>query len=250
MSDTLNAIKRPALYQTILSWGIIVFCATVTFSIAASQAAIITALVAWLLAAIAGRRWEWKKNVMTIPVVIFLATQLLSVILSIDVMRSVKEFKSYWHILVFFLVVNRCDEKTARRGIAALLAAAGISALVGIGQSLYTVVVRHGLLIDHRITGTMGMHMTYSGVVMMATLVALSLSLSGGVRRNMRLLAAGTLALTSCALALSLTRSAWLGLAAGAVAIALVKERRLILVMVAALIIGYFVAPREIRDRA
>lgn len=229
-------------------WGIFLYCVTAPFSIAASEAGIIAALAGWLLTAILKKEFVRQKNLMTVPILIFLAAQLLSVFFSIDCVRSISRYRSFWHILGFFLVVNCCDAKMLKRGIVLLIASTAAASFLGVCQYGYTRFIATALS-EHRISGTMGMYMTYSGILMMMGIVSWALFLFGGLRGKARFAAFFSSILISTALILTLTRSAWIGFAAGIAVIAMVRDWRLLLALFAALVIVFFAAPRDVRER-
>jgi O-antigen ligase len=246
MMDTQKLI--PYL-ERLIRWGIYLYCVSVPFSIAASQIGVITALVSWLILAILKRQALWKNTVMTVPIVIFLAAQLLSVFFSIDVGRSIHEFRSYWHILVFFLVVSCAEQDVVRRGLVLTVVSTAAASLVGTGQYVYTRYIAGGALAEHRVSGTMGMYMTYSGILMIEAIVCLALLLYGPFRGKQRggILLACVVILA--ALVCTLTRSAWLGFVAGIAAMGVLKDRRLLLLLLLGVAAAAVVAPQDARER-
>lgn len=247
MADTKEKII--SFLEKLIPLGIFVYCIFVPFSIAGQQIGIIVSLVSWGLVSILKRRPVWKNNIMVWPIAAFAATQAVSIIFSIDPSRSLHKFWSYWHILIFFLIASCADAGTVKKGIGLLLASTSAASLLGMFQYVYTRFLSSGAA-GSRISGTMGMYMTYSGILMMTAILALAVFLYQARGKKWRLLSLAAACLITFTLILSLTRSAWLGFLAGALVMGIVKDRRILLFLAAGLIAAFFLAPRDVRERA
>jgi hypothetical protein len=137
----------------------------------------------------------------------------VSILASFDPARSARGLSEIFSLctLLLGLVLLR-DERTVRAVLDAVVLLAAFEALVGLVQ----LVAAGGPDLDHRIQGTMSHYMTFSGVLMIADLVLLGRLLAGGRaggwRTDWRIWA---LLPINAALIATLTRSAWVGLAAG-----------------------------------
>ncbi len=241
--------KIIAFLDNLVSLGIYFYCVSVPFGIAPTQIGMITALVSWLLLAVLKKEVLWRNTVMTVPILLFLATQLLSVFFSIDVGRSIHEFRSYWHILAFFLVVSCVRADVLKRGLLLTIASTAVSSLIGMGQYVYSRYIVGGAMAEHRVSSTMGMYMTFSGILMIEAIVCLAFLLYGGFDRKGKWGIGAGLFLIMSALVCTLTRSAWLGMIAGVAAIGIVKDRRLLILLVVGLVAAAFLAPHDARER-
>ncbi|OGD25851.1 MAG: hypothetical protein A2Y56_08115 [Candidatus Aminicenantes bacterium RBG_13_63_10] len=177
------------------------------------------------------------------PLPAYAALSLLSSAFSIDPATSFKDCRE----LLLFLVVPMAFAALSsvpkiKAGTACLLA----SAMASCGYSLHQFLFKTAP--GGRATGFMSHTMTQGGLLMLFCLAALALFLF--LREKLRWLWAAALVPSLACLALTQTRSAWIGFALGAaLLIALYKPKLLAL---APLLIGLFflAAPRTIKDRA
>ena len=179
------------------------------------------------------------------PLLAFIAWSILSALLARDPILSLINLKKlflFTLVPAILLLWDRPSQVISTLWLT--FVAAGISSVFAIGQ-LFT---HHGPAF--RIHGLMGHHMTFSGQ-MMLLLGAMAIFLTRDRVRRSRLVwpLVGLMALCGAALVLTLTRSSWLGLAAGvAVALALLRPRWLLPVPVLALAI-FLVSPEFVQDR-
>jgi O-antigen ligase len=92
--------------------------------------------------------------------------------------------------------------------------------------------------------------MTYAGLLMVLVLVLLARALSPEEPRSSRLLDGGVAALGTLAIALTLTRNAYLGLAAGVLVLLLVQKPKSLFVLAPLGLAVWIAAPASVRDRA
>jgi O-antigen ligase len=143
--------------------------------------------------------------------------------------------------LVVGLVVVR-TETAARRLVDGVLLLATAEALLGLGQ----LVAAGGADLSRRIQGTLSHYMTFSGVLMVADLLLLAQLATRGTRVGWRLLA---LLPINAALVGSLTRSAWVGAAAGVLLLLLLSRRRLLLWSLPAMVVLFVLLPGPVMQR-
>lgn len=185
-----------------------------------------------------GRWRRLRRRGLQLPLVllgIYVSLLVLSVAFSHDPARSAGELSEIFTLLVFLLgLVVLTDERRIRMALGAVVALGTFEALVGMAQ--------YGLAgelhLGARVSGTFSHYMTFSGVLMIADLVIIADLASGSVGarrlRDWRWLA---LVPINLALLASLTRTAWVGLAAGMLVIgALARRKRVVLVIAAALV--------------
>jgi len=185
-------------------------------------------------------------------VALYVALLGVSIVFSFDPSRSVRNATELFSLctLLLGLVLLR-DERAVRMTLDALLLLAAFESFAGLVQ----LVAAGGPDLSRRIQGTMSHYMTFSGVLMIADLMLLARLVAGGGgdgwrrewRRDWRLWA---LLPINAALVATLTRSAWVGLAAGVFALLLVGRRRLLLWWVPVALLTLLLLPSAVLERA
>lgn len=109
---------------------------------------------------------------------------------------------------------------------------------------------RSGGGLEARLTAGLSVHMTYAGLLMLLVLVLLARAFSPEEPRASRLLDGGVAALGILAIALSLTRNAYIGLAVGILVLVLLRKPKSLLVLAPLGLAAWLAAPGAVRDRA
>jgi putative inorganic carbon (HCO3(-)) transporter len=207
------------------------------------------ALVALLAS---GRKVRWPP--VTIPVVLWIGWTLVSLAASGHAAGGFPQVKKFiwWPLLVVIYSAIR-TVREVRMVALGWAAAAALSALWGFEQyvraRLTTPEFFEYAYLNNRITGFMGMWMTFSGQMMMALMIIGAVLLYSKDRKwSGWLIVAG--ALVSVALLVGETRSMWGGAAAGAIWLLWFKKKWLVLLVpvLAALVLA--VNPFNVRQRA
>ena len=221
-------------------WSVMAAVASLQVSIAAAQIAVTVAGLTWVMrAAIAGVP---PLPRFAVPLGVYIAWTLLSAGVSRDPAVSVPDTKQLVLFLLVPLVFDFARGARARTLISIALTVGAASALVGIVQ--YGVLNYGGL--GRRPQGTLSHWMTYSGTLMLVICAGVSRLLFDTRDRAWAAVAMPAL-VTS--LALTLTRSAWVGVFAGVGTLFLLKDRRLIGLLPIAVAIVVGVAPASVTDR-
>ena len=228
--------------ESLLVWGIAGWLALIQISIAASQLVLALTFVVWL-----HRMWTGKVAFVSLPidlaVALYTGWSLLAAAFSFDPFSSAGGIKKLVLLVILYLLVSSLRRaETLERLVLLLIVMADVGALTGLWQ------YRFGDLgdLNHRIRGFMGHYMTYSGLLMGVSLLALAQLL---FRRKGGWFALASLGLILPALALTLTRSAWIGMLLGAIFLLYLRDRRL-LVLVPTIVLGlYLVAPANVERR-
>ena len=158
---------------------------------------------------------------------------MLSAVFSYDPATSLQELSTLYAVLTLplALVLVR-GERQVRVAIISLVGISAVLAIYGLVQFAFT---DYGPL-HQRIPGPFSHYMTFSGVLLLGlALIAGRLSRAGGWRSRVNWIG---LALVGGALVLTLTRSAWLGAFALAVAAMALQRRRVFLSFAAALVVA------------
>ncbi len=208
-------------------YGIAVWLALVQISIAASQIVLAVLVVLWLY--LVSRDKVLPRSLpYDVPFALYALLTLASAGLSFDPRASLPATKELLLLVVPYLLVSTVRKRETMESLVALLVGvADVSALLGLWQ------YRFGDLsdINHRIHGFVGHYMTYSGLLMGTSLLALAGLLFSSPRSRHRWFYLLSFVLIGAALVLSLTRSAWIGaLVAGLMLLSLRNWKLLLLV--------------------
>jgi O-antigen ligase len=233
--------STPWLDRAMLA-GLLVAAGAIQFSIAIGQTALWLTLVAWVVSLAVRRerpgapRWFW-------PLLAYVGISLVAAVFSIDRYQSLGATKQMLLFLVVPATYSIAAGKRAHTVWQVIITVGAISAIVG--------VIEYGVLnydsLGQRPRGTLGHYMTYSGLLM---LVVCSVAARLLYERRDWIWPALVMPALVVALALTFTRSAWVGACVGVGLLLLLRDRRLIgvLPVVAALFIA--LAPAAITDRA
>ncbi|MCM3879907.1 MAG: O-antigen ligase family protein [Vicinamibacterales bacterium] len=227
-------------FERVGFWALLGFVSALQFSIAAANICLVVALLMWLLQVAKRRAIEVPP--FFVPLAAYAGSTLISAAFSSDPRASFVDSKQ----LVLFLIVPMVYE-FARASKAPLV----VQVIISIGaMSAALGIIQYGVLqfdnLGRRPQGSLGHYMTYSGLVMLVTCAAAARILFSKERVWPLLMMPALLA----ALALTFTRSAWIGTCAGIAFLFLLKgDLRLIAVlpMVAALFL--VLAPPQITNR-
>ncbi len=181
-----------------------------------------------------------------LPIAAFVAWTLLSIPFSTLPLRSAGEIKGQLTFLLVPVAAALLRDASDLRLVAGLWRIAALYLAV---RGLVEFVASGGGL-DARLTGGLSVYMTYAGLLMVFVLVLLARALSPEEPRRSRLLDGGVAALGTLAIALSLTRNAYLGLAVGALVLILLLKPRSVFVLAPLALAVWFAAPAQVRDRA
>ncbi len=222
--------------------------ALVAFSLGATQWSIFAAQTAFEVAAILWavelfrHRRRFDAPPFFVPLLAYAALTLVSALFSPDRLASLSDSRQLLLFLMVPVVAMFARGDRATRIVDVVIAFGAASAVVGILQS--------GMFgyntLDSRPVGPLSHWMTFSGVLMLATGAAFARLLY--VRKDWAWPAIAVPALLA-ALALSLTRNAYLGTGAALCALLAIRNWRLLLVLPVAGLIVMLVAPGVVMTR-
>lgn len=240
MTLTSAAVASTERVDRVGWWALVAAVAALQISIAAAQAAVAVAGVAWAVRV--GLAGVPSLPRFVLPLGVYGALTLLSAGVSRDPAVSVPDTKQLLLFLLVPLVFDFARGARARTLVTVALTVGAASALVGI--------VQYGMLnyggLGRRPQGTLSHWMTYSGTLMLVVCAAVARLLYDARDRGWAAVAMPAL-VTS--LALTLTRSAWVGVFAGVGTLFLLKDRRLIGVLPIVIALGVAVAPAAVTAR-
>ncbi len=229
-----TSVSIPQDQDGILLWtdylmyfGMLVFAATIPFSIALATGGLIGGLSGWILRCFLRRRIGWKLSPLDWFILVFLAVQVVSVFFSIDLMRSVRRLHSYWHILPFLLLVQgNFSQKRVQQTVVVMVVSAVLASAMGVVQ--YAIhYIEPEIRPSHRVSGAFGMYMTYAGILSLIWIISLNLFFQQGMKKSQRILYALALSVISCGLVLTFTRIALVAVLAGIMVLFLLRLPRI-----------------------
>jgi O-antigen ligase len=218
--ETASLTERLELFGVLSLFGVAAF---LQFSIAIAQLLLTFAVLFWLLLTVFSReRFEAPRFFWLL--LAYGAITLISAAFSSNPAASFIDSKQ----LVLFLIVPVAYRLVSgRRGslmLTLIMSLGGASAAFGIFQ--------YGLLhfdqLSQRPQGTLGHYMTYAGLLMLVIGIALAKILFG---RGERLWAALLMPALVMAVALTSTRTAWVGVCAAAAVLLMLKDFRLLAIL-------------------
>jgi putative inorganic carbon (hco3(-)) transporter len=227
--------RRTALVGLALTVG------SVEFSIAAAEIFLALALAAWTAALVIERRRPSAPPWM-VPLGCYAAWTVLSALFSPDRATSLVDCKQLVLLLLVPLTYEVVDEASALLLTTIILAASAASALVGISQ--YSIF--HYDNLGQRPRSTLGLYMTFSGLMMLALNLALSRVLFMTRSRLWPTLVMPALAVV---LALTFTRGAWVGACCAVALLLMMRDFRLMAALPIGAAIFFATAPAQILQR-
>jgi O-antigen ligase len=213
----------------------------VQFSIAAAQILLGIALICWITLLVV-RRERFEAPSFFWPMAAYAAATILSAALSPDPRTSLIDCKQLVLFLLVPLVYRFVNGGRPHTLLTVVVTCAAVSAVFGI--------VQYGILhydnLGQRPQGTLGHWMTYSGLLMLVIGVAIARVIFG---KSDRTWAALVLPALGVAVALTFTRSAWVGGCAGIALLFSLKDFRLFALLPVLAAIFIAVAPGQITRR-
>jgi O-antigen ligase len=220
----------------------LVLVAAVQFSIAVAQIALTVALAAYLFILVVERRAPALPK-WTSPLLLYAAWTLASAAASANPIESLRDCKQLLLLLIVPVVFEFVTWRMAMTLTTVVLMAGALSAMTGLVQYALLEYDELGM----RPRSTLSIYMTFAGLMMLVINVAVARLL---FQRQGRMWAAITLPPVVAALVLSLTRSAWIGAAAGVAFQLSRRDYRWLGLLPVVIVLALAVAPIELTNRA
>ncbi|GEM_PF-3357351 len=233
--DTIRKILEKRLLINLASFMVLIFILPFAHTMTLRLAAIFIPVLFWLLDAVINRRLAIKRTALDIPVLFLLLWGLLSTIFSVDFKYSLKEYRGDMVIgfLLLFSSINNIEKNKVERIIDALI--------IGV-----LIVCLYGVLEYFGIAGQMKMEgradsftpdpQYFSTYIILALPVILyRLRMAAGSIKHLYLL---IVFLVLVSLGLSFTKGAWIVGFIELVIWGLFIDRKILLILFAAIIIG------------
>jgi O-antigen ligase len=217
------------------------FAAALQLSIAAADILLVLCLLLWVASML--RRHE-RPGVPALfwPLLAYGALTLVSAVFSADPRASLIDSRQLLLLLIVPAVYRLAEGERALRVADVIITVGAISAISGI--------VQYGIFdfdsLGRRPQGAMGHYMTYSGLLMLVITTGAARLL---FRKNDRIWTALVMPALLVALALTLTRSAWVGTFVGLAVLFSLRDFRMLAVLPIVAAVFVALAPASVTDR-
>ena len=226
-------------------FSLFTFAAFSMFSISVTQIAFSIGAISWLLKVHLTKTWKELRGTMVgVAILCFCLACILSITTSVDMASSVKLLKKLIQFVIFFWVANSVQEEKQRSLLVVLVIVSG--AAVALGGLTQLLLDGNSDTFAEGIKGTLSKQSTYSGVLMMAGLMALAQCL---FHKPKAYWVIGSIGLIAFALLCGLARQAWLGFFIGTVFLVFVWNKKYLLVLPLILLSLFWFAPDGIKKR-
>ncbi len=244
-NQILQTNRFVPVLEKITQFSLLTFAVTSLFSISITQIAFTIGSLSWLLKVHLTKTWKELRGTMVgVAILCFCLACILSITTSVDMASSVKLLKKLIQFVIFFWVANSVQEEKQRSLLVVLVIASGVAAaLGGVTPLLFD---GSSDIFTKGIKGTLSKQSTYSGVLMMAGLMALAQCL---FHKPKAYWVIGSIGLIAFAILCSLARQTWLGFLIGAVFLVFVWNKKYLLVLPLILLSLFLFSPDGVKKR-
>lgn len=230
--------------ERLSAFALIAALGAIQFSIAAGQVLLGLAALGWLVTLIRSRAaWAWTVPDFFLPLLLYAVWTLIATVFSRDPGESMRGNKELLLLLVVPMAMRLLGGDLAGRTLDVIISVGAAVALVGVFQ--YALLDYGGL--GRRPQGTLSHYMTYSGVLMLLVCATVARLLYQPGRRIWPALIMPALLV---ALAVTLSRNAYIGALVGVAILLLLRDFRLIALLPVAAAAVVIFAPGEVVERA
>jgi O-antigen ligase len=241
ISTPMAPAARLDRLETVAFFSLLAFVAALQVSIAASGILLAFTGLCWA-ASVVMRREPIRVPAMFWPLAAYAAATLVSAIFSRHPATSLVDCKQLLLFLIVPIVYRLARGERAITVANVIITVGALSALVGL--------VQYGILhydnLGRRPQGVLTHYMTYSGLLMLVTGAAAARVI---YRTEDRVWPALVLPALLVALALSFTRSAWVGACAAVAVLLVIKDRRLLALLPVGAALFIAIAPVGVSNR-
>lgn len=237
----MNREKTILYCDKTIKFGLILLALASPLSISGTEGALLLCLLVWAVKLIFDKERSFVRTPLDLPILgLFLAT-IISVIFSVDPANSLKELRSMWIILTYFLFVHYANDiPTIKKILRVLIISTTIAACYGIFQHITGIDIIHpfeegraafeGKL---RVQGFFNKPLTFGEYLIIILSLMIGLLLNGK-RKAILLLSAMVIFL---ALLWTYTRSSWLGFGSALIAVGIMKGKRVSVSILTAVVV-------------
>ena len=207
-------------------------------SITGTQTAVSFALLFWVIGMLVRRRFQLMRTPLNIPIAAFLVVAAVGVIMAVDFKHSLKGYMTLGWISIFFLFVNNVKDVTQfKKLVRILIIITTIAGAYGIFQHFTRIDFFGNVKHLPRSTGFFNSPMTFGNYVLLLLPVVIGLSYYSKIRRERHWLQLSALIILT-AIIFSYTRGVWLGIIGGLIFMAILRSKRLLLLVITGIIVG------------
>ncbi len=240
-STQTKALRSLTLALTAVTFLFLVSCFV---SIAVNSLSMGVMAVLWLAVFLVGRRWPVVRTPLDFYLLGFLLVQILSTVFSINPLQSLLFSKRLLLLLlVYFFASAVTTEKSAKGVVGVLLGTAGLVAVIGVAKMIFERPEQIGRL------GIFQFYMTTSELMTIAALLVFPFVIHPKTPPRMRLLAALCFLAALISLWGTVTRGAYLAAAFGLAFAAIVREKRMLLVLALLVAAVFIFSPPYVINR-
>ncbi|MBP1678517.1 MAG: putative bicarbonate transporter, IctB family [Bacteroidetes bacterium] len=222
----------------------LLFLASSYFSIAVNSTALALMFLLWAWAALGDPALRPSRTMLDYAFLAYVTAELLAGAFSLDPALSFINARRVLLIgIVYALASTLQDVRDRKRAVAVLLGAAGFVGTIGV------VKVVLGMIDTNQRLGVFQFYMTTAGVMMIAALLLMPFVVHPSTPRRARIAAAVALVPVLLSLYATVTRGAYLAVVAGAIAIAVIRNRKLLIPLAAIVALTVMFAPPFVENR-
>jgi O-antigen ligase len=234
--------KGKTIWSTLLPVFIALYLLFSMISISVSQIFLFFSFISWLVMLIKEKQ-KFTFPAFFWPIIAYVALSLVSAALSVNPKLSIKDSKE----LLLFLIVpivflGFSEEKVLKKTNLSLLASAYASCFYSYYYFFFKAPWPW-----YRISGFMGQVMTYAGLLLLFSCMALSLFLF--FKEKTKYLWGIGFSLALFSIILTQTRNAWLGITIAAVVIIFIYKPKVLIIIPIIITIFYIVSPKCIKNK-
>jgi O-antigen ligase len=235
------------IIDKMLTFTLFSFTASSMFSISISQVTAGLGGILWLLRTHLTDTWKEQRWPLGIPFTLFVLACFIAVANAYDISSSYESLKKLLEFLIFFWVLNCVRDNNLRNSLAlVLIASATIVSLFGFFQAFQYTPASINDMFHLRVEGTQSTYMTFAGLLMLVSVLALAHVL---FFRPMQKWVLASIVIIFFCLLLTLTRQAWLGFFVGVIFLTFFWRKKFLLLLPLLLVITFLISPSATKHR-
>jgi len=208
-------------------------------SITATQTAVSFALLFWLVKMFLEKKLDLARNPINIPIAAFLFIAALGVITAVDFSYSLKGYMSLGWISIFFLTINNVENPIQfKRLIRILILITTIAGAYGIFQHFTGIDFFGNVKHLPRSPGFFDSPMTFGNYILLVLPMVIGLSFYSNLKTERQWLQLASLIIMA-AIIFSYVRGVWLGIIGGLIFMGILRNRRLLTLVLAGIVVGF-----------